>query len=96
MLPQPNQIPAQPPFTCVSHRRQQKRYTVFVARVRPEDRAAWRPQLNEEHSAWRWFPLAELQSTNAQLHPVVALALQTDPHRATVVAAVTGGAAAVP
>lgn len=66
----------------------QKHYTVFVARVTPEDHAVWRPQLNEEHSAWRWFSLAELGSANVPLHPVVALALHTDPYRAVVLAAV--------
>lgn len=65
---------------------------MFVCRLTPEDRAAWRPQLNEEHSAWRWFPLAELQAANAPLHPVVDLALNADPHRAAVVAVVTGTA----
>lgn len=65
---------------------------MFVCRLKPEDRAAWRPELNEEHSAWRWFPLAQLQAANVQLHPVVELALQ-GPARGTVVAAVTGGAA---
>ena len=65
---------------------------MFVARVSPEDRAAWRPQLNEEHSAWRWFPLRDLTAGNAALHPVVELAVMHDPYRAQVLAAVGGQA----
>ena len=70
--------------------RQQKHYTIFVGRLTPEQRAAWRPVLNEEHSAWRWFKLEEAQQ-RADLHPVAALALQAQPHRQTVVAAVLAG-----
>lgn len=48
-----------PPRTSARQaRRGQKHYTVLVAHISPEDRAAWSPQLNEEHSAWRWFSLA--------------------------------------
>lgn len=67
---------------------------MFVAKLEPQAKAAWRPNLNEEHSAWRWFRLADLQAANAPLHPVVALALQADPYRQTVLAAVQGTAAA--
>lgn len=76
-----------------SHRhicRKQKHFTVFVGRLTPEQKAAWRPALNEEHSAWRWFKLEEAQQ-RADLHPVAALALQTQPHRQAVVAAVLAG-----
>lgn len=77
--------------------RLQKHYTVFIARINPTDKASWQPRLNEEHSAWRWFPLAAVAqgTANPPLHPVVALALQTPPHRQAVLAAVgtgTGGA----
>ncbi|KAI3435953.1 hypothetical protein D9Q98_002011 [Chlorella vulgaris] len=95
--------PNLPPFEVVAEvptrrgKRGQKHYTVFVGRVRPEDRAAWVPQLNEEHSAWRWLNVGELakpgggggnQNEAVQLHPVVDLALHTQPYRQTVLAAV--------
>lgn len=91
-----------PPFTVAASvltkrgKRGQKHYTVFVARLAPEDRASWRPQLNEEHSAWRWFPLAELLAANSAvpLHPVVELALLEPLHRQQVLAAIGGGGAA--
>lgn len=35
----------------------QKHYTVFLATLTPEAKAAYQPTLNEEHSAWQWFPL---------------------------------------
>ena len=65
---------------------------VFVAGISPEERASWRPHLNEEHSAWRWFPVAQLLAGNTQLHPVVELALLHDPWRSQVLAAVGGQA----
>ena len=65
---------------------------VFVAGISPEERASWRPHLNEEHSAWRWFPVAQLLAGNTQLHPVVELALLHDPWRRPVLAAVGGQA----
>lgn len=57
------------------------------------------PLLNEEHSEWRWFKLADvaapgvasLQGSGVQLHPVVDLALRSQPYRSTVLAAVSGG-----
>lgn len=73
-------------------KRGQKHYVVFVARISPEVRASWQPHLNEEHSAWRWFPLAELTAGNTLLHPVVELALMHDPWRRPVLAAVGGQA----
>ncbi|KAL4458616.1 hypothetical protein ABPG75_013481 [Micractinium tetrahymenae] len=90
--------PGVPPFEVLTQvlttrgKRGQKHYTVFVARIGPEDRASWQPQLNEEHSDWRWFRVAELQAANPPLHPVVALALQASPHREAVLAAIAGGA----
>lgn len=68
-----------------------------MATLEPQVRAGWRPRLNEEHSAWRWFKLPDLLAANdaqVQLHPVVALALQAAPHRQAVLAAVNGAAAA--
>lgn len=66
---------------------------MFVARLAPEARATWRPQLNEEHSAWRWFPLAQLTAGNAPLHPVVELAF-SQPLRQQVLAAMGSPAGA--
>ena len=85
----PRNRPASPQ-ACFPHDswcRQQKHYTVFVGCLTAEAKAAWRPQLNEEHSAWRWFPLAEAQQ-RSDLHPVVALLLQSPQHSAQVAAAV--------
>lgn len=69
-----------------------------MAQLKPEDKAAWQPQLNEEHSAWRWFKLSELSSGSAAqnaaavaLHPVVELALRSEPHRQVVLAALGEG-----
>ncbi len=70
-----------------------------MAQLTPQDKARWQPQLNEEHSGWRWFKLSELLSSPAAqnaaaaavLHPVVELALRTKPHREVVLAAVGGG-----
>lgn len=80
------------PTSLLPPLRGQKHYVVFVARISPEVRASWQPHLNEEHSAWRWFPLAELTAGNTLLHPVVELALMHDPWRRPVLAAVGGQA----
>lgn len=49
-----------------------KVYTVFIAQLMPEQRAAYTPVLNHEHSEWRWFPLETLHSLHHdELHPVV-------------------------
>jgi len=55
-------------------KRQQKHFTVFLARLTPEERASYAPTLNEEHSQWRWFALADAK-TRDDLHPVVTLLL---------------------
>jgi 8-oxo-dGTP pyrophosphatase MutT (NUDIX family) len=86
------------PAACLLLRRGQKHYTVYVARISPQDRDAWAPSLNEEHSEWRWFRMAEvaapgvasLQNSGVQLHPVVDLALRSQPYRSTVLAAIGG------
>ena len=49
----------------------------------------WAPLLNEEHSAWKWFPLQDAFKRK-DLHPVVARAFKNK-HRAQVL-----GAAAAP
>lgn len=41
----------------------QKHYTVYLAAVSPEAREKFTPQLNEEHSAYKWFSLAVRVST---------------------------------
>jgi 8-oxo-dGTP pyrophosphatase MutT (NUDIX family) len=75
-------------------KRGQKLYAVFVAAVDGADvtEGVYAPRLNEEHSAWRWWPAEEVEgvATRAggsaggeeeeqdveQLHPVVVLAMQ--------------------
>jgi hypothetical protein len=42
---------------CRRGKQDQKHYTVFLAAMTPEAKAAYKPKLNEEHSAWQWFPL---------------------------------------
>ena len=69
----------------VRGKRGQKHYTVFVATVPPAARAAFTPVLNDEHSAWRWVPLAEAVGRE-DLHPVVERVLSRQPHQATVLA----------
>lgn len=74
-------------------KRNQKHYTVFVAAMTPEAKAAFVPRLNKEHSAWRWFPLQEAMA-QLDLHPVVNLVLgQQGPHSAQVAAALQGATA---
>ena len=48
----------------------EKFYTVFLGIVDAEAKAKYAPLLNEEHSAWKWFPLAEAFKRK-DLHPVV-------------------------
>jgi hypothetical protein len=76
---------------------------VFVVGITPEQRAAWQPQLNEEHSAWRWFKVSQLalaagdqaaaveNAAAVELHPVVDLALRAEPYKAIVLAAAGSG-----
>lgn len=64
--------------------RLQKHYTVFVAGVAPEARAAWQPRLNEEHSAWRWVPVGQLGPL--ELHPVVKRLLKPEARQRTLAA----------
>ena len=70
--------------------RDEKHYTVFLARLTPKAKAAWRPQLNEEHSAWRWMPLAAADAANTPLHPVVKKLLKPGQSRQTVLTAMGG------
>ena len=74
----------------VRGKRGQKHYTVFVAAVPPAARAAFTPALNEEHSAWRWAPLAEAVG-RGDLHPVVDRVLNRQPHQATVLGIAAAG-----
>ena len=65
------------PLSCRRGKRKQKHYTVFVAALSPEDKAAFQPQLNHEHSEARWFRVSELLGEDAPaLHPVVTQLLQ--------------------
>jgi 8-oxo-dGTP pyrophosphatase MutT (NUDIX family) len=71
-----------PPFAVAAQlltrrgKRLQKHYTVFIAHVDPAVRQTWVPQLNEEHSDWRWVPWGEVLAGNLPLHPVTALLAQ--------------------
>ncbi len=65
-------------------KRLQKHFTVFVAEVSPETKAAWKPTLNEEHTAWEWSPLDTIHSREDSLHPVVKLVLLVEPNKSQV------------
>lgn len=49
-----------------------KHYTVFIGRMTPETKQSFAPQLNHEHSQWRWFELDDALKRD-DLHPVVKL-----------------------
>ena len=68
----------------------QKHFTVFVARVPPSVRSSFQPELNEEHTAWRWFPATQA-ALRSDLHPVVAAALAAEPNKQRVLAAIAAG-----
>ena len=59
-------------------KRLEKHYTVYV--VEMEAWEAYRPVLNEEHTAWEWVRLRDLLEKNKtkgkKLHPVVLLAVE--------------------
>ena len=59
---------------------------MFLAAVTPEVRASWQPQLNEEHTAFEWFPLETIH-LRKDLHPVVKLVLLEEPHKSQIEAA---------
>lgn len=48
-------------------------FDVFLVAVPSLTRREWCPQLNDEHTKWRWFPRHELPG---KLHPVVAWLVQ--------------------
>ena len=50
-------------------KRLQKHYTVFLCALQGS-KEAFVPQLNEEHSEWRWFQIEELRA-RTDVHPVV-------------------------
>lgn len=65
-----------------------KHYTVFIGRLTTGARRSFQPQLNEEHSQWKWFKLDDaLQLPN--LHPVVQL-MFSDAYKQQVVSAMAG------
>lgn len=65
-----------------------KHYTVFIGRMTAAAKAAYQPQLNKEHSQWKWFLLDDaLQQPN--LHPVVEI-MFSDAHKQQVAIAMTG------
>lgn len=65
-----------------------KHYTVFIGRMTAAAKAGFQPQLNKEHSRWKWFQLDNaLQLPN--LHPVVEL-MFSDEHKQQVATAMAG------
>ena len=69
------------------HRRgksDQKHYTVFICTLTAQDKAAFKPQLNHEHSKSRWVPIAEANSKN-DLHPIVSKLFSSSANLETVV-----------
>ena len=55
-------------------KRLQKHYTVFICKLDPAEKESYQPQLNEEHSQWKWIHVDELRS-RTDVHPVVHLVL---------------------
>ena len=65
-----------------------KHYTVFIGRMTSTARQQFQPQLNHEHSQWKWFQLEDaMQQPN--LHPVVEL-MFSSAHKQDVLDAVAG------
>ncbi|KAL3161952.1 hypothetical protein ABBQ38_009034 [Trebouxia sp. C0009 RCD-2024] len=65
-----------------------KHYTVFVGTMTAAARQQYKPQLNHEHSQWRWFQLEDaVQQPN--LHPVVEL-MFSSAHKQQVLDAMLG------
>lgn len=65
-----------PPFKSAGQvhtirgKKNEKQYTVYLYSVMEEDKNAYVPLLNAEHSLWQWFPLQEAFK-RTDLHPVV-------------------------
>jgi len=71
--------------TCRRGKNGKKHYTVFIGRMTAAAKAGFQPQLNKEHSSWKWFQLDDaLQLPN--LHPVVEL-MFSDEHKQQVATA---------
>ena len=70
---------------CRRGKNDQKHYTVFICSLAPKDKAAFEPQLNHEHSKWRWFPLEKLAKRD-DLHPIVKQTIKA-PNKDTVMQA---------
>lgn len=68
-------------WLCRRGKHNQKQYTVYIASVTAEEQAAFTPQLNHEHSEYKWWDVAALVNSDTQpaLHPVVDLLLQVLP-----------------
>lgn len=84
-----------PPAPRSRGKRGQKHYTVFVAAITPEAQAAWEPQLNHEHSEWRWLPFEEA-CQRVDLHPVVSILLAQQPNGNRAAAAVRSSGSTQP
>lgn len=72
-------------WACRRGKNNEKFYTVFLAVVSPDAKEKYAPLLNEEHSAWKWFPLDEAIKKK-DLHPVVEKAFKKK-HRGMVLKA---------
>jgi hypothetical protein len=64
---------------------------VIVAEVSLDVKATYQPQLNEEHTEWGWFKLADIMAGNAnalqgELHPVISKFFQQHPNSVYVAA----------
>eukprot|EP00879_Flechtneria_rotunda_P010471 GHRR01010947.1.p1 GENE.GHRR01010947.1~~GHRR01010947.1.p1 ORF type:complete len:176 (+),score=60.36 GHRR01010947.1:118-645(+) len=57
-------------------KQKQKHYTVFVADVQPTVQQQHVPQLNHEHTEWRWVPWNEVIAGQLDLHPVMRKLLE--------------------
>ncbi|KAG2430314.1 hypothetical protein HYH02_013791 [Chlamydomonas schloesseri] len=74
----------------------QKHYTVFVASIPGSSRARYAPQLNDEHTDWRWVDLAHVAALAGGVHPhahlLPAAAAQQDDGEASAGGGGDGGA----
>ena len=64
---------------CRRGKQDRKHYTVYLAAVTPEAKAAYKPKLNEEHSAWQWFPLKVPRATCCCIAPAPSYHLAAVP-----------------
>lgn len=58
-------------LSCRRGKHDQKHFTIFVSDVHPSVQLQFTPQLNVEHSEWRWVPWSDVVAMSLNLHPVV-------------------------